>query len=97
MAIETSIGVIGGEKPYFLIIEPWADEYTIQPNDHCQIIFLHPTAMTPVVIKWHEDALIISANIGDATFQFWRNGNLEDSSPIPIPGPLGEFERWKKQ
>lgn len=95
MAVQSSIIVEGAPQPYKLIVEPWADEHTINPDDHCSVVAIHPKSRAPFQVERHESAFIIWVNIGDATYQFWRNGNLEFTNPVPTPGPLGELERFK--
>lgn len=93
MAVQSSIAVAGGRRPYTLIVEPWADKHTINPDDRCSIVAFHPTSAAPFEVERHESVLIIWVNIGNATYQFWRNDALEFTNPVPIPGPLGESSR----
>lgn len=94
MAVQSSIAVAGGRRPYKLIVEPWADEHMINADDRCSVLVSHPTSVAPFEVERHESALIITVNIGDATYQFWRNDALEFTNPVPIPGPLGELNRF---
>lgn len=94
--VRTSIEVWGGPKTYTLIVEPWADEYQVHPDDQCKIVVLHPQSSETFTIQLHENTLLLFAEHGDTTYEFWRNGVIEATNPIPIPGPLGEFEKWCK-
>ena len=70
MAVQSSIVVVGGHQPYKLIVEPWADEHTINPDDRCTVVAMHPTSAVPFEVERNESALIIWVNGGDATYQF---------------------------
>ena len=94
MVVRTSIAVFGGKCTYKLIVEPWADEYLIQPCDRCSIVVIHPTSVSPFGVELHDDTLIVWVEIGDATYEFCRGETVEFVMPVPMPGPLGELDRY---
>lgn len=94
MTVQSSIAITGSSQSYKLIVEPWANEHKINTDDRCSLVVTHPNLTACFEVEWHESSLIIYINIGDATYQFWRNGALEFTNPVPIPGPLGELERY---
>jgi hypothetical protein len=89
MATESTIVVLGGDRSYKLIVEPWADEFWVHPNDRCKIVMIHPAQMMKFEVEWHDDALVVYDGLGDVTYQFWRDDKLEFEMPVRSPGPLG--------
>lgn len=94
MPVQTSIEVHGGPNAYTLIVEPWAEEHTINPDDRCKVVVLHPQCSETLTVQWHDNALILFVELGDETYEFWRNGVMEFRTPVPVPGPLGELARY---
>jgi hypothetical protein len=87
MAVDSTLIVLGGQQPYKLIVEPWADEHVIRPADRCSVVAIHPSEAASLDVEWQDSALIVWVNINNAPYQFWRNGALEHNMSIPIPGP----------
>ena len=96
MPVRTSIEVHGGPRPYTLIVEPWADEHQVNPDDRCTIVVVHPQCSENFAIQWYEDALLLFVERGDETYEFWRNDVMEFTNPVPVPGPLGELAQYSK-
>lgn len=91
----TSIDVYGGPRPYTLIVEPWADEHQVNPDDRCRIVAVHPHCSESFAVEWYEDQLLVFLERGDESYEFWRNDVMEFTQPVPAPGPIGEFQRYR--
>jgi hypothetical protein len=96
LPINSSISIACGTNAYTLVVEPWAEEYTINPGDLCEVVANHPTEICRFQVEPGNGTIVLWVNTGDATYQFWRNGTLEFSTDVPIPGPLNEFDRWRQ-
>jgi hypothetical protein len=77
MAIRTAIEVYGGKQPYTLIVEPWAEEFTINPGEKCQVVAVHDTEQGSFGVEHHLEYLVLWLNRGGATFEFWRGDTRE--------------------
>jgi hypothetical protein len=72
--------------PYILIVEPWANEFTIAQGEKCAVVAIHPTVTPSFTANICRGSnLEVCVNEGGATFEFWRGGALEHSTPVPIP------------
>ena len=69
-----------------LCVEPWAEEFEIQPGEASQVVVIHPWARAVIDLEADRDRLTVFVNVGGATYEFWRYGVMEFSTPIPIPG-----------
>jgi hypothetical protein len=69
--------VYGGDHPYTLVVEPWADEFIIQPDERCRVVGGHDTDACSFGVERRGEYLIVWINEGGATFEFWRNGQRE--------------------
>jgi hypothetical protein len=87
MAFKSSLYLTAHESPYILIVEPWANEFTIFLGETCALVAIHPT-VTPTItaMTCRGNDLEVYVNEGGATFEFWRGGTLELSMLIPIRG-----------
>lgn len=77
---------LAAEDPYTVTVEPWADEFVIHRGQDCSIVAIHHTAPPTFTVRTHRDSdLVVYVNEGGATYEFWRDGQLEFSTPVPIP------------
>ncbi len=82
MDIEVSLSVLGGDEPYTLIVEPWATEYEIYPNDKCALIAINPTQQPSFSVELYiGKCLVARVESGHTTYKFSRNGALEMEMP----------------
>jgi hypothetical protein len=85
MAQKSTLYVLAHD-PYNLIVEPWAEEFTIHHGQSCALVAIHPTTTpTFTVLTCRSNDLTVFVNEGGATYEFWRDGQLEFSTDIPIP------------
>ena len=77
MAVRTELQVYGGDQPYTLVVEPWADEFVIHPGDRCRVVAVHDTDASSFGVERRGDYLIVWVNEGGKTFEFWRAGQRE--------------------
>ena len=77
-------GVVTKNESFTLVMEPWADEYIIQPNDDVVIRVIGDHSSGSFRVTTVDSALIVWLEFDcPVDFQFWRNGNLEDESNNP--------------
>jgi hypothetical protein len=67
------------------IIEPWADEFRIEPGVACRVVALHPRADPTFEVELHQGVLIVYVNESGSTFEFWRGETREYWTPVAIP------------
>ncbi|MCO6047851.1 hypothetical protein NG895_28430 [Aeoliella sp. ICT_H6.2] len=76
--------VVGDNESFLLILEPWADEYVVQPEDDIEIVAIGDPGAGSFRVAPHEKSLIVWLEFQHPVdFQFWRNGALEDESNNP--------------
>lgn len=68
-----------------VIVEPWAQEFRVDPNSTCHIVALNPHTTPTFETELYQGVLIVSVCEGESTYEFWRAGMLEFSCTIPIP------------
>jgi hypothetical protein len=87
MAFKNTLYVTAHENPFILIVEPWANEFSVGLGEVCAVIAIHPT-VTPTftAAACRGNDLMLTVNEGGATFEFWRGGEIELLMPVPIPG-----------
>ena len=77
--------IIPNDESFTVIVEPWADEFVVQPGQKCMVVAHHPS-ITPrfgaSVAQW---ALIVWVNDSGATFSFVRDGVVEYETDNAIP------------
>jgi hypothetical protein len=85
MALKSTL-YLTADDPCVLIIEPWANEFTIRSGESCSVVAIHPT-VTPTFMAHivRGGNLVMWVNEDGATYEFWRGGKLELSNSIPIP------------
>jgi hypothetical protein len=76
--------VVCAEAPYILVVEPWAMEYAILPGDKCMLVVNHVLESARFSVENHKDArLSVWVNLSGATYEFWRNGKIENEMLFP--------------
>ena len=86
MSCSSTLTVLAYDQPYTLVIEPWADEFTIQVGNKCKVVALHPSLTPTFSIEMAQNRLVATINEGSSTYEFWRGDVCEFSNPVPIPG-----------
>ena len=87
MTFKNVLHVSARERPFVLIVEPWADEFTIAVGDDCKVVALNPgVSPTFEVEPCRGCDLIIYVNESGSTFEFWRSGVREFWTSVAIPG-----------
>ncbi len=71
--------------PLAMIVEPWANEFVLEPGQVGQVVAVHPHVSPAFEVEFVDDHLIVSVHEEGATFEFFRDGRLEFSMPVAIP------------
>jgi hypothetical protein len=80
------LDVLGAEKPYILIVEPWASQYEIHPKDQCGVLIKHSSQPARIGVELnYGNVLTVWAQLSGSTYEFWRNGKQEDENSISVP------------
>jgi hypothetical protein len=78
--------VTAHDRPFVLIVEPWADEFAIAVGDECQVVACHPTRSPTFGVEvCRSGDLMVWVNEGGSTYEFSRGGAREFWMPVPIP------------
>lgn len=77
MSVRTELQVYGGDLPYTLVVEPWADEFVIDPGERCRVVAVHDTDAGSFGVERCGEYLVVWVNEGGATFEFWRADRRE--------------------
>lgn len=86
MVFRTTLSVFAYDRPFVLIVEPWAEEFAIAVGDRCELVAVHPSAVPSLGAEVCRDGdLRVWVNESGATYEFWRNGSLEFHTPVAIP------------
>ena len=75
--VRTELQVYGSKQSYTLIVEPWAEEFVINPGDQCRIVAVHESESASFGLDHHPEYLVVWINRGGATFEFWRGDKRE--------------------
>jgi hypothetical protein len=86
MSFHNVLALSASKDPYWLIVEPWANEFEIRPQQRCRLVANHPRLVPSLEAELVEGKLVIYVNESGATFEFWRENELELDMPVPIPG-----------
>ena len=70
---------------FTLIVEPWATEYLVRHGESCEVVAIHTSVMPTFGVELPGSDLVVHIIEGGSTYEFWREGDLEDEMPIPIP------------
>ena len=76
------------DEPFTVIVEPWADEFSVLPGQNCAVVAHHPTVTPRFGASLEQGALIVWVNDSGATFSFVRDGVVEyqtDNAIPPVP------------
>jgi hypothetical protein len=86
MVFRTALSVFAHDRPFTLIVEPWAEEFAIAVGDRCEVVALHPSAVPTFGAEVCRGGdLMVWVNESGATYEFWRGGSLEFHTPVAIP------------
>jgi hypothetical protein len=85
MTFRNTLEVTARRAPFALIVEPWADEFTIAVGDMCRIVARHAAAVPSIGVELCPGVLVVWIGAGGATYEFWRGSVQEFCNPIPIP------------
>jgi hypothetical protein len=86
MNFRTPLAVFATDRPLTLIVEPWADEFSIEVGDRCEVVALHPTVLPTFGAEVSLDCeLILWVNESGASYEFWRGGVREFHMTVAIP------------
>ena len=66
------IALSARDGPYRVIVEPWADEFQIEPGVRCQLVALHPHLFPSFEVELYQGVLIVYVNEGESTYEFYR-------------------------
>ena len=86
MSVRTSFNIEARVEPYTLIIEPWANEYYIEPDSNMTLVAIHPNRHAEFSREEGKDRLILTVESGDSTYELWNGEVFVDGSFNPIPG-----------
>ena len=73
------------EAPYVAIVEPWAEEFEVRPDQECRVVAFHPTAPPTLDVELYRGVLVVSVLESGSTYEFWRGSVLEFRTTLPIP------------
>lgn len=78
MSIETILWIHGGDNPYILVVEPWANQYEILPGDKCRLVASNPDKQSFFEVELLENNhLIVYVNVAGTSYEFYRNDVLD--------------------
>jgi len=79
------LSVRSDKRPFRLIVEPWAEEFSVAAGDQCLVVALHPSEVPTFGAEVHGDGdLIVWVNESGSTFEFWRGEMREFQTPVAI-------------
>ncbi len=86
MNFRTTLAITAHDRPFVLIVEPWAEEFLIAVGERGEVVALHP-AVTPTfgVEVCRGGDLLVWINESGATYEFWRGGLREFHTTVAIP------------
>lgn len=70
--VESSLGMTGGPQPFTLIVKPWEDTFTVNPQDVFVLVALHPCGATEFSVEWWADALLVSPPLDETTYRLLK-------------------------
>ena len=73
------------DESFTVIVEPWADEFVVHPEQHCAVVAHHPSLTPRFGVSLAQGALIVWVNDSGATFSFLRDGVVEYETNNAIP------------
>ena len=89
----TNLTLLAQSNAYTVIIDSWADEFTVAPGLDCQVIALNPLAPPSFAVEpyqgevqSYQGALIVYVMEASSTYEFWRGTTCESKTQIPTPG-----------
>ncbi|MGI9454984.1 MAG: hypothetical protein ACR2NU_00385 [Aeoliella sp.] len=75
---------IASSHEFTLVVEPWAEEYIIHPEDEVALIAVGKYSSGWFAVSQSRDHLLVWPEFDSPIYyQFWRNGVLEDESNNP--------------
>jgi len=87
MPFQTALHLTAHERPFVLIVEPWADEFVISGAEQCRLVASNPDAVPRLTAQIVGDGdLMVCVEDCGSTFEFWRGGVCELSNSVPTPG-----------
>jgi hypothetical protein len=78
--------VSASNESFWLIVEPWADEFEIHPQQRCRVVAKHPHLTPSFEAELVQGKLVVYVNEPGCTYELWRGDMLELSMTVPIPG-----------
>ena len=85
MPIRSTIDVLGNDEPFTVVVEPWADEFVVQPGERCAVVAIHPTRIPTFSASVARGQLIIWVNESATTFEFLRDGRIDYATDNAVP------------
>jgi hypothetical protein len=85
MEHRTILRLLARDDSYKVIVEPWADEFSVTTHADCRIVALNPLTLPSFEVELYRGALIVYVHEGGSTYEFWRDAVREFWNPIPIP------------
>jgi len=73
------------KETFWLVVEPWANEFEIRPSQRCRLVAKNPKLMPRFEVEQEEGKLYAYVSEPGSTFEFWRDDKLELDMPVPIP------------
>jgi hypothetical protein len=99
MSFKNTLHIAAHDSPFRLVVEPWADEFTISGGEEFTLVAIHPTVVpTFTVTVCRASDLMVYVNESGATYEFWRGETREFHITVPIPDfPLntGDSNFWE--
>ena len=63
----------GGTSTLVVIVEPWANQYELEPDSDCKVIAIHRDQQPTLSIEHAEHAVTVSID-GGSVYEFWQDG-----------------------
>jgi hypothetical protein len=84
--LRATIRLLANKPPYKVIVEPWAQEFTVREDADCFLVALHPDKPPGLAAELANGALVLTICEGGSTYEFWRGEVCEFTTSIAIPG-----------
>jgi hypothetical protein len=97
MAFKSVLHVRAGEHSFVLIVEPWAEEFTVAADAQCQVVAFNAKVLPTFDVEpSRTGGLIVYVNEGGSTYEFWRGGGARILDAGPDPGiDLSEYAKCR--
>ncbi|HEV3142310.1 MAG TPA: hypothetical protein VGZ47_00330 [Gemmataceae bacterium] len=76
---------MANDTPYKVIVEPWAQEFTVGSEADCFVVALHPEEAPSFAAEIAKGAMVLTVCEEGSTCEFWRGNVREFSTVVAIP------------